>query len=124
VYMDYVGIKRYGADGKPFGEVRLVGLFTAEAYNQPAPQVPLIRQKVANVLARAGRSPSSHDQRRLNNVLESYPRDELFQISEDELLEIAEGVVHLYDRPRLRVFARRDPFDRFVSILLYVPRGR
>jgi glutamate dehydrogenase len=123
-YMDYVGIKRYGPTGKPVGEVRLVGLFTAEAYDEPAPLVPLIRQKVANVLARAGKAPSSHDQRRLHNVLESYPRDELFQISEDELLEIAEGVVHLYDRPRLRVFVRLDPFDRFVSILLYVPRGR
>jgi glutamate dehydrogenase len=124
VYMDYVGVKRYGADGRPVGEVRFVGLFTAEAYNEPAPKVPLVRHKVANVLARAGKAPSSHDMRRLNNVLESYPRDELFQISEDDLLEIAEGVVHLYDRPRLRVFVRRDPFDRFVSILLYVPRGR
>jgi glutamate dehydrogenase len=124
VYMDYIGVKRYGVDGRPVGEVRFVGLFTAEAYNEPPPEVPLVRQKVANVLARAGKAPSSHDMRRLNNVLESYPRDELFQISEDELLEIAEGIVHLYDRPRLRVFVRRDPFDRFVSILLYVPRGR
>jgi glutamate dehydrogenase len=124
VYMDYVGVKRYGPDELPVGEVRFVGLFTAEAYNEPAPMVPLVRHKVANVLTRAGKAPSSHDMRRLNNVLESYPRDELFQISEDDLLEIAEGVVHLYDRPRLRVFVRRDPFDRFVSILLYVPRGR
>ena len=123
-YLDYVGVKRYGPDGRPVGEVRLVGLFTAEAYNEPAPKVPLIRQKVANVLARAGKAPSSHDGRRLNNVLESYPRDELFQISEDELLLIAEGVMHLYDRPRLRLFVRRDPFDRFVSVLLFVPRGR
>jgi glutamate dehydrogenase len=124
VYLDYVGVKRFGPDGRPVGEVRLVGLFTAEAYSEPAPKVPLIRQKVANVLARAGKAPSSHDRRRLNNVLESYPRDELFQVAEDELLEIAEGIVHLYDRPRLRLFVRRDPFDRFVSILLYVPRGR
>jgi glutamate dehydrogenase len=124
VYMDYIGVKRYGADGRPVGEVRFVGLFTAEAYNEPSTRVPLVRAKVANVLARAGKAPSSHDMRRLNNVLESYPRDELFQISEDDLLQIAEGVVHLYDRPRLRVFVRRDPFDRFVSILLYVPRGR
>jgi glutamate dehydrogenase len=123
-YMDYIGIKRYGPDGLPVGEVRFVGLFTAEAYDEPARQVPLIRQKVANVLARAGKALGSHDQRRLNNVLESYPRDELFQISEDELLHIALGVVHLYDRPRVRLFVRKDPFDRFVSILLFVPRDR
>ncbi len=123
-YMDYIGIKRYGPDGLPVGEVRFVGLFTAEAYDEPVRQVPLIRRKVANVLARAGKASGSHDQRRLNNVLESYPRDELFQITEDELLTIALGVVHLYDRPRLRLFERKDPFDRFVSILLYVPRDR
>ena len=123
-YMDYIAVKRYGADGKPVGEVRFVGLFTAEAYNEPVAQVPLIRRKILNVMVRAGKAPGSHDQRRLTNVLESYPRDELFQVSEDELLQIAQGVVHLYDRPRLRVFVRRDPFDRFVSILLYVPRER
>ena len=124
VYMDYIGVKRYGADGRPFGEVRFVGLFTAEAYDVPARQAPLVRLKAANVLARAGKAAGSHDERRLNNVLESYPRDELFQMSEDELLQIALGVVHLYDRPRLRLFVRKDPFDRFVSILLYVPRDR
>jgi glutamate dehydrogenase len=124
VYMDYVGIKRYGVDGRPIGEVRFVGLFTAEAYDESVSQVPLVRQKVANVLARAGKAAGSHDQRRLQTVLETYPRDELFQISEDELMHIALGVVHLYDRPRLRLFVRKDPFDRFVSILLYVPRAR
>jgi glutamate dehydrogenase len=124
VHMDYIGVKRYGPDGRPVGEVRFVGLFTAEAYEASAHEVPLVRLKVANVLARAGKAAGSHDRRRLNNVLETYPRDELFQIPEDELLPIALGVVHLYDRPRLRLFVRRDPFDRFVSILLYVPRDR
>jgi glutamate dehydrogenase len=124
VHMDYVGVKRYGPDGRPVGEVRFVGLFTAEAYDEPVRQVPLVRQKVANVQARADKAAGSHDQRRLQNVLETYPRDELFQISEDELLQIALDVVHLYDRPRLRLFVRKDPFDRFVSILLYVPRDR
>jgi glutamate dehydrogenase len=124
VHMDYVGVKRYGPDGRPLGEVRFVGLFTAEAYDEPVRQVPLVRQKVAHVQARADKAAGSHDQRRLQNVLETYPRDELFQISEDDLLEIALDVVHLYDRPRLRLFVRKDPFDRFVSILLYVPRDR
>jgi glutamate dehydrogenase len=124
VFLDYVGVKRYGVDGLPFGEVRFVGLFTAEAYEEPVRNTPLIRQKTANVIARAGKAAGSHDQRRLAGVLETYPRDELFQISEDELLSIALGVVHLYDRPRLRLFARKDPFDRFVSVLLFVPRDR
>ena len=123
-YMDYVGVRRYGADGKPSGEVRFVGLFTAEAYETPAHDVPLIRRKVAHVLVSAGKDPESHNGKRLRNILETWPRDELFQTDEDQLLAMALGVLHLYDRPRVKLFTRRDPFDRFISALLFVPRER
>ncbi|HRO33754.1 MAG TPA: NAD-glutamate dehydrogenase [Brevundimonas sp.] len=123
-YMDYIGVKRYGPDGKPSGETRFVGLFTAEAYDRAASEVPLVRRKVSNALKRAGKAPGSHNEKRLKNILENYPRDELFQISEDELLSIALSVLHLYDRPRIRLFTRVDPFDRFASVLVYVPRER
>ena len=123
-YMDYVGVKRYGADGRPSGETRFVGLFTAEAYDKTASQVPLIRRKVANALARAAKAPGSHNEKRLKNILENYPRDELFQISEDELLSSALGILHLYDRPRIKTFTRLDPFDRFISVLVFIPRER
>ncbi|MFI4964755.1 MAG: NAD-glutamate dehydrogenase [Caulobacterales bacterium] len=121
-YMDYVGIKRYGADDRPVGEVRFVGLFTAEAYDRPASAVPLIREKVANVLARAEMPVGSHNEKRLKTIVENHPRDELFQMTEDELLQLALGILHLYDRPRVRLFERRDPFDRFASLLLFLPR--
>ena len=123
-YMDYVGVKRYGPDGKASGETRFVGLFTAEAYDRMAKEVPLIRLKVSNALARAGKPVGSHNYKRLKNILENYPRDELFQIDEDDLLKNALGILHLFDRPRIRLFARHDPFDRFVSLLCFVPRER
>jgi glutamate dehydrogenase len=123
-YMDYVGVRRYGPDGKPSGEVRFVGLFTAEAYETPAHEVPVIRRKVEHVLNEAGKDPEGHSGKRLRNILETWPRDELFQISEGELLSMAMGVLHLYDRPRVRLFARKDPFDRFISVLMFVPRER
>jgi glutamate dehydrogenase len=123
-YMDYIGVRRYGADGKASGEVRFVGLFTAEAYETPAHEVPLVRRKVQHVLTQAGKDPDSHNGKRLRNVLETWPRDELFQSNEDELLATALGVLHLYDRPRVKLFARRDPFDRFISVLMFVPRDR
>ncbi len=123
-YMDYVGVKRYGADGRPMGEVRFVGLFSAEAYDQPASAVPLIREKVANVLRRADAAPGSHNEKRLKNIVENHPRDELFQMTEDDLLAEALGILHLYDRPRVRLFERRDPFDRFASLLLFLPRDQ
>ncbi|HEX3701046.1 MAG TPA: NAD-glutamate dehydrogenase [Phenylobacterium sp.] len=123
-YMDYVGVKRYDEKGRPFGEVRFVGLFTAEAYDAPAFAVPLVREKLTHVLARAQVAHGSHNEKRLKNILENHPRDELFQTPEDELLDLALGILHLYDRPRVGLFERRDPFDRFASVLLYLPRDR
>ena len=120
--MDYIGVRRYGPDGTAIGEVRFVGLFTSEAYDAAASETPLIRRKIAYVLKRAGAAPRSHSDRRLRNVLENYPRDELLQASEDELLHTALKIVHLNDRPRVRLFVRHDPFDRYVSVLLFLPR--
>jgi glutamate dehydrogenase len=120
-HMDYIGVRRYGDDGKPAGEIRFVGQFTSEAYDTPVGEVPLLRRKVAYVLDHARKTPGGHTDRRLRNILANYPRDELFQMTEDDLLRIALGVVHLNDRPRVRLFARHDPFDRFVSLLLFLP---
>ncbi|HZL00063.1 MAG TPA: NAD-glutamate dehydrogenase, partial [Caulobacteraceae bacterium] len=124
VYMDYVGVRRFGADGKASGEVRFVGLFTSEAYDEPARDTPLLRRKIARVMAATGFVAGSHNATRLANILETYPRDELFQMTADDLLAAALGILHLSDRPKVKLFVRRDPFDRFVSILLYVPRDR
>ena len=115
-YMDYVGVKRYGPDGAAIGEVRFVGLFTLDAYEARAEDTPLVRKKVEHVIGRLGENPSAHTAKRLHNIVETYPRDELFQIDEGQLHEIAVGVLHLYDRPRVRLFTRvRIRFDRFVS---------
>ena len=122
--LDYVGVRRYGADGMPLGEIRFVGLFTAHAYDEPARETPLLRRKVRSVMAAAGFAAGSHNAMRLSNILETYPRDELFQVTAEELLPMALGVLHLSDRPRIKLFARRDPFNRFVSVLFYAPRDR
>ncbi len=122
--MDYIGIKKYGENGELLGEERFVGLFTAEAYDRMVRDVPLLRRKTEAVIARAGFSPNSHNDKRFRNIVENYPRDELFQIEEDDLLRISLGVQHLMDRPRTRIFVRRDRFDRFLSILVFVPRDR
>src|ERR1019366_10720105 len=97
------------------GEIRFVGLFAAEAYDEPVHDTPLLRRKVAYVLPHSGRVAGGHSDRRLGNILENYPRDELFQIGEDELLPIALGVLHLNDRPRGELFSRRAPSARSIS---------
>ncbi len=122
-YMDYVGVKRFD-DGKVVGELRIVGLFTSTAFTSSATKIPLIRRKVAGVQRRAGFDPLSHSGKALLNILEHYPRTELFQADEDQLLESALAILQLEERPRVRALIRRDRFDRFVSILVFVPRDR
>ena len=122
VRMDYISIKHMNKGGDITGETRFVGLFTATAYSKSSMDIPLIRKRVGAVIERAGLTPGTHNANRLKYVLSSYPRDELFQISEDELLRISTGIAQAFDRPRTRIFVREDPFDRFVSVLAYVPR--
>ncbi len=124
VYLDYIGIKRFDASGNLVGEQRIVGLFTSTAYTRGAHGIPYLRRKIAGVETRAGFDANSHSGKALANVLEHYPRDELFQIEEDSLYHFALAILQLDERPRVRVLARRDRFDRFVSVLVFVPRER
>src|SRR5262249_38753418 len=118
VYMDYVGVKRFDRGGRLVGAVRIVGLFTSTAYPCSTRSIPYLRRKVDAVLARAGFDPDGHSGKALVNVLENYPRDELFQLDEDTLYQFALAVLQLDERPRVRVLPRRDRFDRFVSVLV------
>ena len=124
VPLDYLGIKRFNADGQIVGEQLVLGLFTAQVYNTNPRRIPLLRGKIERVLARSGISPKGHAGKALQNILETFPRDDLFQATDDELLDIATGILHLKERQRLRLFARKDPFDRFVSCLVYVHREK
>jgi glutamate dehydrogenase len=124
VYLDYIGVKRFDADGHLIGETRIVGLFTSTAYTRSVRSIPHLRRKVDSILTRAGFDPGGHSGKALVNVLESYPRDELFQIDDDTLFQFALMVLQLDERPRTRVLPRRDRFDRFVSVLVYLPRDR
>jgi glutamate dehydrogenase len=124
VHMDTVAVKRFDAEGRVIGERLFLGLFTSVAYSRSPRSIPLLRQKIENVAKRAGFEPNSHDAKALMHTLETYPRDELFQIGEAELLDTAKGILHLQERQRIALFTRRDPFERFVSCLVYVPRDR
>ncbi len=123
-YMDYVGVKKYDSKGKLSGEMRIVGLFTSTAYTRSVTRIPYLRSKVDGVMKRSEFDPGSHSGKALMNVLESYPRDELFQIDVPALTKNALAIVALADRPRVRVLSRIDPFDRFVSVIVFVPRDR
>jgi glutamate dehydrogenase len=124
VHLDYIGVKLFSGEGRLEGELRIIGLFTASAYTSSLSAVPYLRHKVTKVIARAGFDPASYAGRALLNVLEGYPRDELFQIDDDTLYRFAIEIMNLSERPRVRALARVDEFDRFVSVLVFVPKDR
>ena len=123
-HMDYVGIKRFDKSGKLVGERRIVGLFTSPVYRESVFKIPYLRRKAAFVLDHAGFPPESHSGKALANVLETYPRDDLFQVSRETLLQFSLSILQLEERPRVRVLSRPDRFNRFVSVIVFVPRER
>ncbi|MEU5081413.1 MULTISPECIES: NAD-glutamate dehydrogenase [Streptomyces] len=123
-YLDYIGVKKFDADGNVVGERRFLGLFSSAAYTESVRRVPVIRRKVDEVLARAGFSPHSHDGRDLLQIMETYPRDELFQTPVAELQAIVTSVLYLQERRRLRLYLRQDEYGRYYSALVYLPRDR
>lgn len=122
VYMDYIGVKTFDAKGRVTGEHRFVGLFTSSSYAASVRGVPLLRRKVAHVLHTCGFDPRSHAGKALVHVLERFPRDEMIQIEPEQLTDVALGLLSLLDRPRPKLFLREDRFQRFFSVLVYVPR--
>jgi glutamate dehydrogenase len=121
-YLDYIGVKRFDPGGRVIGERRFLGLYTHTAYSANPLDIPILRLKVRAVMARAGFLAGGHLAKDLQTLLESYPRDELFQSSVEQLYGIAMGILRLGERQRIRLFVRPDPFGRFVSCLVYVPR--
>jgi glutamate dehydrogenase len=122
--MDYIGVKQFDPNGELSGELRMVGLFTSTAYTRSPREIPLVRRKISNVIANSGFSPTSHSGKGLLHVLENFPRDELFQMDAETLGDMAHGILRLEERPRIRLFVRRDKFDRFVSTFVFLPRDR
>ena len=123
-YLDYVAVKEFDAGGEPRGEHRFLGLWTSTAYFASPGEIPVLRRKVQQVIQHFGLDPSGHDAKAVSAVMETYPRDELFQATTAELIDIARGVVNLYERRQTRLMVRRDPFGRFWSCMAYVPRDR
>jgi glutamate dehydrogenase len=123
-HMDAIGVRRFGANGEVTGVRVFLGLFTSLAYSRNCRSIPLLRLKVRRILERSGLSPTSHDGKALLHILDTFPRDELFQADEDQLFGTVTGVLNLQERQRIAVFVRRDPLERYVSCFVYVPRER
>ena len=122
VYSDYIVVKRFNEQGQPIGEVRFLGLYTSQFYSYSPRRIPLLRKKINWVMEHSGFSPNSHDGKALMAILDFHPRDELFHVGREALAETAIGIWQIYERRATRVFIHPDPFDKFVSCIVYIPR--
>ncbi len=123
-YMDYIGVLRFDAEGRAIGERRFLGLYTSSAYNRRPWDIPLVRRRFEHVMQQSGLAPNSHSGKALRHILETLPRDELFQSTAEELARTAMGILGLQERSRTKLFLRRDRYGRFFSALVYIPRDR
>ncbi|HKN45299.1 MAG TPA: NAD-glutamate dehydrogenase, partial [Propionibacteriaceae bacterium] len=123
-YLDYIAVRIFDAGDRVIGERRFLGLFSSSAYSESVARIPVLRQKAAAVIQLSGYSEHSHGGKAIMDVLETYPRDELFQTPLHELAAIVEKVAHLRERRQVRMFVRRDPYGRYLSCLVYLPRDR
>jgi glutamate dehydrogenase len=123
-FLDYVSLKVFDDQGTVVGERRFLGLFSAGAYQTSVRDLPVIKRKVQEVMNRSGLSPRGHSGKNLMSILEDYPREELFQITTDDLFRTVMGVLRLAGRRQVKLFARKDQYGRFVSCLVFLPRDR
>lgn len=121
-HMDIIIVKQYNRAGKVIGEHRFVGLYTSSAYHSHPRYIPFLRRKVAQIVKRSGFDMKGHDGKAVVSILENYPRDELFQISEEQLYRTVIAIMKIQERQRIRLFVRKDLFGRFFFCMVYVPR--
>ncbi len=124
-YLDYVAVRRFSPQtGEVIGEYRFLGLYTQAAYTESVTRIPVLRRKLDRMLDIAGVPADSHDGQALLEILEGFPREELFEISAERLAPIALAVLGLGERKQVRLFVRPDSYGRYVSCLVYLPRDR
>ncbi|MBV8932418.1 MAG: NAD-glutamate dehydrogenase, partial [Kutzneria sp.] len=124
MYPYYVGVKIFDAEGRVSGEHRFLGVFTTSALHEDVLEIPVVARRVREVIHRAGFPLESYSGQKMLEVIQNYPRTELFSADADTLHDTATGVLALAERRRLRLFLRRDPYRRFFSCLVYLPRDR
>jgi glutamate dehydrogenase len=123
-YLDYIGIKKLDAQGNVIGEYRFVGLYAASLYNSSVKDIPLLNEKINRITENSSFAKETHGYKALLNVLETYPRDELIQATDEHLHEVAMGVLQMQERDMTKLFIRKDTYSRFYSCMVFVRRER
>jgi glutamate dehydrogenase len=117
--IDYVAIKKFDENKNLVAVDVFIGLFTSILYYQSATLIPIIRAKLNNILNAAKFAPTSYAGKELISIVEALPRDELFQISEEELYKLIMEIYSLLFAPELRFFVKK--YADTLNCLLFLP---
>src|SRR5919204_3029075 len=120
--MDYVGVKRVDDQGQVVGELRLIGLFTSKAYAESARQIPLVRRKLDAIMQWEDLIAGSHDYKAVVALFDSFPKDELFASSAQELRSTIMALLGMQEERGVRLFLRPDPMRHTMSVIVALPR--
>ncbi len=124
VRMDYIGVKKLDEEGRVVGEHRFIGLFTSRAYAEDAEKIPILREKLEQIIDAAGVAEGSHDFKEINTIFNSMPKEELFLTSAEEIGKDVRTVLTTYHTDEVRVTLREDPLHRGVSAMVILPKDR
>ena len=124
VPLDAITIKKYDKKGKIIGEILFIGLFTSVTYSRSVTDIPYIRMKVENAIKLSKFAKASHSHKAIRHILEKYPRDEILQMDDKLLFKHVSSILRLQERPQIALYTRVDPFGRYISCLVYVPREK
>lgn len=115
---------RFSDDEGRLIERRFAGLFSSTAYTGSVLSIPLISDKVEQILTDSGWARDSHSGAFAMRLFETFPRDELFQAPVDHLREVVTRILQTVHRIRTETFLRLDSGGQFVTAIVYLPRDR
>ena len=122
VHPYYLAVPTFDGEGRRTGEHRFLGSLTVPALYESVLDIPVVERRVRGAIHRAGFPLESYSGQQMLEVISGLPREELFSATEERLHETAVGVLAVADRRAVRLFLRPDPFRRFISCLVYLPR--
>ncbi|WP_157754753.1 NAD-glutamate dehydrogenase [Nigerium massiliense] len=123
-YLDYLGVRVFDRTGKLVGERRFLGLLSSTAYAESVEHIPVLRERAKKLAELSGFEPNSHGGHVVQQIINTFPRDELFQASVSELAPVVDSVVSIQERRRVRLFLRASPYGHFLTAVVYLPRDR
>ncbi len=124
VYPYFVGVAEADGSGAVIGEHLFIGVFTVAALHENVLDIPVIARRVRSVIEECGFDLESFSGQAMLEVIQSFPRTELFSSDVETMRRTASAVLNVGMRRQVRLFMRRDSYGRFVAAMVYLPRDR